>query len=67
MSAKPKTTSRNYTLPILFALSVLLNYGQFSGWVTIANPENHSVSAVDLAAYDGDALPPVVPKIKGGF
>lgn len=27
-----------YTLPILFALSIILNYGQYTGWIKIENP-----------------------------
>lgn len=35
---KPSKKSRGYTLPVLFALSIILNYGQYSGWVKIENP-----------------------------
>lgn len=35
---KPRKKARGYTLPVLFALSIILNYGQYSGWVKIENP-----------------------------
>ena len=43
----------NFTLPILFALSILLNYGQFSGWVTIQNPKvrQERIQTIKEAAY----------------
>lgn len=66
MTAKFKKPRMNVTLPILFLLSVLLNYGQYSGWVTIANPG----VAVPLYVSDAygiePALPPATPVIDGG-
>lgn len=44
-----------YTLPILFALSLVLNYGQFTGWVKIQNPRFNPVSE----AQAEDALPEI--------
>lgn len=67
MSVKIKKPSKDFTLPILFALSVLLNYGQFSGWVTIADP-SVSVPLYPQEAYAAvDALPETPRKIEGGF
>lgn len=54
---KPRT---NLNLLTLLTLSIALNYGQFSGWVTIKNPKESQAAgynaaqraAVDLLVMD---------------